>query len=114
MSSNKKRTSKGIETDFLLADEVSCPVCSRVFVVSEIEEHVERCLFLNSPSSGPSSSKPAGQHKDNTKATDSSSQVADSGSFLLAKRAKPAENEPSQGSCTAAAAEVNISNKTTV
>jgi hypothetical protein len=86
MSSSKKRASKGIETDFLLADEVSCPVCSRVFVVTEIEEHVERCLFLNSPSS--SALEP---QKD---ATNSSTKQADTGSFLLAKRAKHAEKEP--------------------
>jgi uncharacterized Zn finger protein (UPF0148 family) len=94
MSSSKKRTSKGIETDCILADEVSCPICNRVFVVSEITEHVERCLFLNSPSS----SKPEPLNKDNnssSSASNSSSikQVADTGSFLLAKRAKPAENE---------------------
>jgi uncharacterized Zn finger protein (UPF0148 family) len=92
MSSSKKRTSKGIETDCILADEVSCPICNRVFVVSEIAEHVDRCLFLNSPSS----SKPEPLNKDNNSSasnTSSIKQVADTGSFLLAKRAKPAENE---------------------
>lgn len=30
------------------SDYSECPVCDRVFIVSEIETHVNRCLFLNS------------------------------------------------------------------
>lgn len=39
MASNKNNPS--------LEASVSCPVCSKVFDKSLIEEHVNRCLFLN-------------------------------------------------------------------
>ncbi|XP_059478179.1 ATPase WRNIP1-like [Neocloeon triangulifer] len=58
MSSPAAAKGKRSADEALLADEVSCPICCRVFTVSEIEEHADRCAFLNSPSPSSSFSQP--------------------------------------------------------
>ncbi|KAF4526126.1 hypothetical protein B566_EDAN007621 [Ephemera danica] len=37
-----------------IAEDVICPICYKEFTSSEIEDHANRCLFLNSPSSSKS------------------------------------------------------------
>ncbi|XP_065338254.1 ATPase WRNIP1-like [Cloeon dipterum] len=101
MSFNKN--SKRNSTDALLADEVTCPICSRVFVVSEIEEHVDRCIFLNSPSSN--SKKPATRGASTTQSAvskrpspsaQSSSDQAESQPFLSKKQKILADEPPEE------------------
>lgn len=38
-------------------DQIACPVCNKIFEVSVIQKHVDKCLFLNSAADTPSTQK---------------------------------------------------------
>lgn len=54
---------KGAEDDLNLSDSIACPVCSRQFEQGLIQEHVNKCLFLNTePVAEQSQLKRSGTH----------------------------------------------------
>jgi hypothetical protein len=44
-------------------DGMSCPICYKRYPAAEIENHANKCIFLNSGESDGTSSKRGGDHK---------------------------------------------------
>lgn len=77
---------EGVGDDLDVSDSVACPVCSRQFEQGLIQEHVNKCLFLNTESVAKQSQlKRSGTHLQNLFSQEKRMKLGSTSSFTSAK-----------------------------